>query len=577
MRSVRPRRARAATVAVVLADVHAVGAGGHGEVGPVVDDEQRAGLGAQLAGARGARRASRRRAPLVAQLEDVDAARERGGQDVGQRPAAGARRRRGTGARRAAARAACSRAASMATHGSPRAERATTAPPTVRTCSGSCRRREPRHPPQHPTSPSSAAASSACPSRGARRRRGLRVVVLDRGALGDGASRVAAGHARAGLRGRRRRARRCSRRPAPAPRAGPPSPPSSSGGGLPRLPALRHARRRARPRRGRGARARARAARAARRCAVERLLRSAGAQARAGAGARRARSRWTSRRPRRRPARAVAALVPRRASAPASRCAPGEVSRQRPRAPADGRRLPGSRRAGHRAPGPAPPVRPVKGQVAAPARPRRARACRPRPALAHGDGGATSSRAATAATCLGATMEERGFDTAVDRAGVHELLREAPASGARARSSSCSRRPSPGCGPGRPTTRRCIGERARRRARWATGHLPQRHPARAADRRAVAGAAGRRAAARRGRRVRPGALRGGAGMILVNGEPSDVAAGTTVAELLRVARRARPRRRRRRRRRGRPARRSGTRPPLADDARVEVLTAVQGG
>ena len=77
-------------VAVVLADVDAVGPRGDGEVGPVVDDEQRAGGGAQLAGRlRGGEELGVGRV-LVAQLEDVDPAAQCRTQHVGQRPAAGA-------------------------------------------------------------------------------------------------------------------------------------------------------------------------------------------------------------------------------------------------------------------------------------------------------------------------------------------------------------------------------------------------------------------------------------------------------------------------------------------------------
>jgi hypothetical protein len=74
---------------VVLADVHAVGAGGRGDVGPVVDDEQRPRLRAQVAGdrARGQQRVVGRR--LVAQLEQVGAARKGGLQNLGQRSPAG--------------------------------------------------------------------------------------------------------------------------------------------------------------------------------------------------------------------------------------------------------------------------------------------------------------------------------------------------------------------------------------------------------------------------------------------------------------------------------------------------------
>ena len=68
--------------AVVLADVDAVGAGGEGRVGPVVDDEERAVLRAQGAGLRGGREDFLVGRRLVAELEHVDAPTERGGEDL---------------------------------------------------------------------------------------------------------------------------------------------------------------------------------------------------------------------------------------------------------------------------------------------------------------------------------------------------------------------------------------------------------------------------------------------------------------------------------------------------------------
>ena len=63
---------------VVLADVHAVGAAGEREVGPVVHDEQRAVLVAQRRAAHApARTSSSSRRVLVAQLHDVHAAAQR--------------------------------------------------------------------------------------------------------------------------------------------------------------------------------------------------------------------------------------------------------------------------------------------------------------------------------------------------------------------------------------------------------------------------------------------------------------------------------------------------------------------
>ena len=86
---------------VVLADVHAVGAGGRDEVGAVVEDEQRAGGVAALRGRHGGRGEQLVvGGVLVAQLDDVDAAAQRGARArrrSGRPP--GARRQRGTGAR----------------------------------------------------------------------------------------------------------------------------------------------------------------------------------------------------------------------------------------------------------------------------------------------------------------------------------------------------------------------------------------------------------------------------------------------------------------------------------------------
>jgi NAD(P)H-hydrate repair Nnr-like enzyme with NAD(P)H-hydrate epimerase domain len=70
--------------------VHAVGARGRDEVGPVVEHEGRARLVAQRAGDGGAAQDGLVVAALLAQLEDVDALGQRGPQDVGERAAAGA-------------------------------------------------------------------------------------------------------------------------------------------------------------------------------------------------------------------------------------------------------------------------------------------------------------------------------------------------------------------------------------------------------------------------------------------------------------------------------------------------------
>ena len=70
---------------VVLADVAAVGAGRCDEVGPVVEDQQRAGLVAQPAGDGGCGEQLLVAGLLVAQLDDVDAAGERRGEHALQR------------------------------------------------------------------------------------------------------------------------------------------------------------------------------------------------------------------------------------------------------------------------------------------------------------------------------------------------------------------------------------------------------------------------------------------------------------------------------------------------------------
>ncbi len=83
-------RARRGHGLVVLADVDAVGAGRHREVGPVVEHEQRARVVAQRAGLGRDAQQLVVAGELVAQLEDVDAAGQRRGQHVAQRPASGA-------------------------------------------------------------------------------------------------------------------------------------------------------------------------------------------------------------------------------------------------------------------------------------------------------------------------------------------------------------------------------------------------------------------------------------------------------------------------------------------------------
>ena len=175
---------------------------------------------------------------------------------------------------------------------------------------------------------------------------------------------------------------------------------------------------------------------------------------------------------------------------------------------------------------------------------------------------------------LGATVEERGWDTAPTAGGMHELIRdlaevvpgvlelEIEELGA-------------GLRPGTPDNLPVIGEHGG--VIWATGHY--RNGILLADVTAEAVASSSRAPAPRvGRRLRPRALLRGARMkVLVNGEPTELETGATVAVRPDHARRPRPRRRGRGRRRGRPARRVGRARELSEGARVEVLRAIQGG
>ena len=130
---------------------------------------------------------------------------------------------------------------------------------------------------------------------------------------------------------------------------------------------------------------------------------------------------------------------------------------------------------------------------------------------------------------LGATVEERGWDTAPTAGATHELIRdlaevvpgvlelEIEELGA-------------GLRPGTPDNLPAIGEHATALI-WATGHyrngiLLRRRHRRGRGRRVLAG----EALPDVGRRVRPGALRGGRRVkVLVNGEPTELATGATVA------------------------------------------------
>lgn len=69
---------------VILADVHAVGAHPRGDVGPVVDDEQGAVRVADVGGDAGGFEQELVLQPLLAQLHDIDAARDRLREEVGE-------------------------------------------------------------------------------------------------------------------------------------------------------------------------------------------------------------------------------------------------------------------------------------------------------------------------------------------------------------------------------------------------------------------------------------------------------------------------------------------------------------
>ena len=129
---------------------------------------------------------------------------------------------------------------------------------------------------------------------------------------------------------------------------------------------------------------------------------------------------------------------------------------------------------------------------------------------------------------LGATMEERGHDTAPTAGGVYELLRdmseivpgvleleiEELAAGLR---------------PATPDNLPAVGPRHGRGTAVGDRPLPQRHPARPADRRPDRRRRDRRAAARVGGARRSPPLREGAGMrVLLNGSEAELTDGATV-------------------------------------------------
>ena len=133
---------------------------------------------------------------------------------------------------------------------------------------------------------------------------------------------------------------------------------------------------------------------------------------------------------------------------------------------------------------------------------------------------------------LGATVEERGFDTSVTAWAVHELLRDA-AELVPGVSSSRSRSCWLACGPARPTTRRCSAPSpALDGLVWATGH--HRNGILLAPVTAELVAA-ELAGERRRPPLRPRPLRaggGGAGVIWLNGGRPRAATGRRVADLL---------------------------------------------
>ena len=114
-----------------------------------------------------------------------------------------------------------------------------------------------------------------------------------------------------------------------------------------------------------------------------------------------------------------------------------------------------------------PPVRPVKGQILelrSPAGPR------PRSTGSSPPSASTWCRARDGRLIAGATVEERGFDTAVTAGGVHELLREAYRLLPESRRWSWSRR-WPALRPGTPDNLPIVGPGALEGLILATGHF----------------------------------------------------------------------------------------------------------
>ena len=137
---------------------------------------------------------------------------------------------------------------------------------------------------------------------------------------------------------------------------------------------------------------------------------------------------------------------------------------------------------------------------------------------------------------LGATMEERGFDTTVTAGAIFELLRDAielvPGIDEWVIDELIA-----GLRPGTPDNAPVLGPGALDGPAMGHRPLPPRGAAGPDHRRARGGGAGRRGASRDRRPVRGGSLRrrGGAGMsvrVTVNGEARELEAGATVADVV---------------------------------------------
>ena len=196
-----------------------------------------------------------------------------------------------------------------------------------------------------------------------------------------------------------------------------------------------------------------------------------------------------------------------------------------------------------------PPLRPVKGHILRLGRPTPPS---PVPLLARTVRGLVHGRSVylvprrDGSVVVGATVEERGTDTAVRAGAVHELLvrrpgRSSPAS----TSSSCSRRP-PGLRPATPDNTPRIGWTALDGVLAAVGHYRNGILLAPLTAAAVVDLVGRApgGAAHRGAGAGVSAL-----ALRVNGEPVEVRPGATIADLVAGAHgRGRPQGRGRRRR-----------------------------